>query len=639
MKKIKAYDIFISYRRDGGFEAADSIYQRLKSAGYSVFLDVEQLNSGKFNTKLLAVIEQCKDFIIVLPPMALDRCVNDDDWVRQEVEHAIKSGKNIVPIMLRGFQWPEADELPESMRELPNFNGISASDHNVFVENIERLKKNFLVSKTGFTWSRYKSLIISLVLVVSMVFLCGVIWKINERKDFEHVCDEVSMSMMTEMVKMHYNLGVAEDVYEAWIDYYEAKNKVYARDELKNAVSFYRKSLKEPGMFSISDEQKKILRGYGLELEEFEIFPQVVEMYYVEIQSYMDNILLLSDQSVSRILNNNARYGFESLKLSLKVDYYGMLGLYSTMSETIYDKVLESVPDLTYLSGIPTRLSSDEYDAMQQTALNEIEDVVDKMQGDLSDLKREVEAMENIEKRMEEEYVSAITEQKIASIEKKMVEVEKQKTELAELDMKLAEMYENALSKFALQPTDSQGIMWGKILRIAFLAEGEMAAEKQETQDLKELAEAAKKLGVSAKRLEKRHRTIDYHDMYEDVDEMLQKYEELNPAKEEFVGQYVAAARAYYKNVEAGLQNPRVGVILVATKDNEKHPVYEIGDIVTEKNGNVISTVSDYFAKSDVKEHSVKVLRLEDGKLKEMSLSFAADCPVLVGFSPLAEED
>ena len=103
---MKKFDIFISYRRAGGFEVADSVYQRLVAKHYSAFLDMEQLNAGTINTKLLDVIDGCKDFILILPPHALDRCSDEEDWVRREVEHAIKGGKNIIPIMLRGFEWP-----------------------------------------------------------------------------------------------------------------------------------------------------------------------------------------------------------------------------------------------------------------------------------------------------------------------------------------------------------------------------------------------------------------------------------------------------------------------------------------------------------------------------------------------------
>ena len=59
-------DVFISYRREGGDTLAQLLYDRLTNRGYRVFLDIESLNSGKFNEKLLEVIEECKDIIIML---------------------------------------------------------------------------------------------------------------------------------------------------------------------------------------------------------------------------------------------------------------------------------------------------------------------------------------------------------------------------------------------------------------------------------------------------------------------------------------------------------------------------------------------------------------------------------------------
>jgi hypothetical protein len=100
LQKNANYDIFISYRRDGGDITAGRIADRLKQLGYSVFLDVESLRSGNFNEQLNSLIEKCKDFIVILPENALDRCVNEDDWLRLEVQHAIKHKKNIIPIML-----------------------------------------------------------------------------------------------------------------------------------------------------------------------------------------------------------------------------------------------------------------------------------------------------------------------------------------------------------------------------------------------------------------------------------------------------------------------------------------------------------------------------------------------------------
>lgn len=46
------YDIFISYRREGGFETANLIANKLKLSGYRVFLDIHSMHSGDFLSNL-----------------------------------------------------------------------------------------------------------------------------------------------------------------------------------------------------------------------------------------------------------------------------------------------------------------------------------------------------------------------------------------------------------------------------------------------------------------------------------------------------------------------------------------------------------------------------------------------------------
>lgn len=137
------YDIFISYRRDGGEYTAKILRDRLEELGYKVFFDVESLRSGDFNAKLYSVIDECKDFLLILSPNALDRCANQDDWVRCEVEHALQAKKNVVPIMLRGFSFPET--LPDSISALRYKSGLEANTQ-FFDAFIDRLQQ-FFVSK------------------------------------------------------------------------------------------------------------------------------------------------------------------------------------------------------------------------------------------------------------------------------------------------------------------------------------------------------------------------------------------------------------------------------------------------------------------------------------------------------------
>ncbi len=100
---MESYDIFISYRRVGGDSTARILCERLREAGYKVFMDVEDIRSGDFNVKLYDVISNCKDFLIVLSQNALDRCSEEGDWVRNELSHALKEGKNVIPVLLRGL--------------------------------------------------------------------------------------------------------------------------------------------------------------------------------------------------------------------------------------------------------------------------------------------------------------------------------------------------------------------------------------------------------------------------------------------------------------------------------------------------------------------------------------------------------
>lgn len=98
----------------------------LQLRGFSVYIDVERLEAGKFDNNLLASIKQAKHFILVLTPNALDRCIGDGeckDWVHREVVQALESKCNIIPI-LDNFQWPETEVLPEDMKPLCYFNGV-----------------------------------------------------------------------------------------------------------------------------------------------------------------------------------------------------------------------------------------------------------------------------------------------------------------------------------------------------------------------------------------------------------------------------------------------------------------------------------------------------------------------------------
>lgn len=134
-----AYQIFISYRRLGGDALAYLVNEKLTQAGYHVFYDIDSLSGGRFDAKLLEVIDSCEDVVVILPPHALDRCENPNDWLRIEVSHAIRKGKNLIPVMMKGFEWP--DTLPEEMAQLARYNGVVVT-FEFFDGFMQKLQKN-----------------------------------------------------------------------------------------------------------------------------------------------------------------------------------------------------------------------------------------------------------------------------------------------------------------------------------------------------------------------------------------------------------------------------------------------------------------------------------------------------------------
>lgn len=94
----RSYDIFISYRREGGAQYARILQLMLTQRGYEVFLDYDELIDGAFSEHIKTAIKNSSVFILVLSAHAMDRCVNEDDWVRQEIKLALDEGKQIIPV-------------------------------------------------------------------------------------------------------------------------------------------------------------------------------------------------------------------------------------------------------------------------------------------------------------------------------------------------------------------------------------------------------------------------------------------------------------------------------------------------------------------------------------------------------------
>lgn len=138
-----AYDIFISYRREGGRELARSLKSELERRGYRVFLDFDELNDGIFDRRIMEAIDASPIFMVLLSPHALDRCVNADDWVRCEIEYALSHDRHVVPIdpdrSFSGFP-PGISEVLKKGLGLHQFSEVMFGQ--LFKESIDKMVRN-----------------------------------------------------------------------------------------------------------------------------------------------------------------------------------------------------------------------------------------------------------------------------------------------------------------------------------------------------------------------------------------------------------------------------------------------------------------------------------------------------------------
>lgn len=148
---MQLFENFISYRRSETLSEVQNIYHALTSKGYSTFCDIYSLKSGKFDDNLLEIIKKCTNYILVLNKHSLDRCVEEEDWLKFEIKTAINAKKNIICVFVEDLDFP--DFLPSEIDDIRYYNGIKY-DFLYFTSFIDSLCSRFLVKGSDTEISR-----------------------------------------------------------------------------------------------------------------------------------------------------------------------------------------------------------------------------------------------------------------------------------------------------------------------------------------------------------------------------------------------------------------------------------------------------------------------------------------------------
>lgn len=131
--------IFLCYRRQDTQGFARGIYERLsgKYGHEQVFRDIDSTPAGvRYSTWIESRVGQCSVMIVLMGDAWLSmtdrsgqrRLDLPKDWVRKEIEAALRDDIPIIPVCVQGAPMPSDDELPPAIAGLTEFQYAEVTD-------------------------------------------------------------------------------------------------------------------------------------------------------------------------------------------------------------------------------------------------------------------------------------------------------------------------------------------------------------------------------------------------------------------------------------------------------------------------------------------------------------------------------
>jgi hypothetical protein len=141
--------VFVSYRRDESAGFAGRIFDRLVAsfAREQVFMDVDNIEPGlDFVEVLNEWVGACDVLLAVIgpnwtaaaDPSGTKRLDDPHDFVRIEIDAALRRNVRVIPVLIGGARMPRPDELPDPLRPLTRRQALEIS-HVHFNRDVDGL--------------------------------------------------------------------------------------------------------------------------------------------------------------------------------------------------------------------------------------------------------------------------------------------------------------------------------------------------------------------------------------------------------------------------------------------------------------------------------------------------------------------
>lgn len=213
--------VFISYRREDSAGHAGRLHDYLtKHFGEDrIFMDVVTIKPGiNFATEIEDSLKKTNVFILVIGNSWLDirdtnnksRLENSNDFVRLEVETALKLGIPVIPVLVQNSMMPGEDDLPKTIKELAKYNAVRLNDDH-WVSDInyltDFLELSFKISGSLVqqTTKRFKKWVVALYIFSSflaIIYSSALIQNPNYSRDYRTLLETIIGSVTIALVIM-----------------------------------------------------------------------------------------------------------------------------------------------------------------------------------------------------------------------------------------------------------------------------------------------------------------------------------------------------------------------------------------------------------------------------------------------------
>ena len=389
------YDIFVSYRRSDAF-TANLVAEKLKALGYSVFFDVETLRGGVFNEQLYEVIRNCSDVVLVLPPNGLDRCVSEEDWIRKEICYAMECKKNIIPVLLTGFDWPTP--MPEGMEQLKFYQAVSATSAEYFDMSIKKLA-TYLKSKPSIKKQLITKLYVIAICILTLVAVGWGTWKFTTFT----VCNDITHKFSHDISMMDLLYEQTERLEKVWNDYQKetlSGNTLYKQEAIDSScvkrILNLRSSVKEySNLFLMDSTYSKIqifvCAKYNISDADLKATLPLLRYYiadYVRICDAMLNFIKTSGPTKANDLNIRMRIDFSyPCYNAIFYNYLATLSSFPKYTTKSYQQYVSTWVNFNTNGGI--KLTPDEYMSAAEQEFNKADAIFSNYKDKIANAKLE----------------------------------------------------------------------------------------------------------------------------------------------------------------------------------------------------------------------------------------------------------